>query len=664
MQRFLFLSCLVIAFATDVWSATVCFVNPFAVLGSKNGTSWDNAFLDLQTGLASSKCTELWVHYGTYKPTAGDDTLATFSIRKGLAVFGGFHGTETKRNQRKPDVYPTILSGQLNVIDNSIHVVIIANTDNTTILDGFTIEGGVARGPIFPVDSGGGIQLLNSNAVLRNLKVQKNFAHRGGGIANFSGNPTLIDVLIYDDVANADHELGGGMYNSKGNPTLTRVTFKENAGFDAGAFYTFKGKPQLTDVIFRDNIAMTAGAMYSDHASPILKNVTFNGNSVIGMLEIGGCFCGWGGAMVTLGSKVHLTNVTFTDNHADRFDADGRGGAAGAIYNENSSVIMNNVTVSGNSSHFTPGGIINIGNTVLLIRNTILFGNLSEDIQMDDNSAATITDSDIGGGCPGASFCFHVINSDPLLGPLQDNGGFTKTMGLGFGSPAVDAVNNNSCASTDQRDTARPQDGDGNGSKLCDMGATESRFVKKTFISVADEDGWIEECQEDVFAGCYITPSSSLLRVGDSQYNQEYQSILSFHTAEISEHAQIKSVIFRVRKAGEEGNPESFFKIANLVLAIREGSFSGNPDLEESDYQANATKEQIGFIENNPVDDWYSVDITSSKGHINRSGPTQFRLKWDLTDDNDFVPDYFKFYSGDYSNADDRPRLELEYYVP
>jgi hypothetical protein len=65
-----------------------------------------------------------------------------------------------------------------------------------------------------------------------------------------------------------------------------------------------------------------------------------------------------------------------------------------------------------------------------------------------------------------------LLNRNPLLGPLQNNGGPTDTRALWPGSPAVDRANNALCPATDQRSVAR-RDGDGNGTVICDIGSYE-----------------------------------------------------------------------------------------------------------------------------------------------------------------------------------------------
>jgi hypothetical protein len=66
-----------------------------------------------------------------------------------------------------------------------------------------------------------------------------------------------------------------------------------------------------------------------------------------------------------------------------------------------------------------------------------------------------------------------IPNTDPLLGPLEDNGGHTLTHALLDGSPAIDTGDPINCPPTDQRRAPRPFDGDGDGSAICDIGSYE-----------------------------------------------------------------------------------------------------------------------------------------------------------------------------------------------
>jgi hypothetical protein len=80
--------------------------------------------------------------------------------------------------------------------------------------------------------------------------------------------------------------------------------------------------------------------------------------------------------------------------------------------------------------------------------------------------------------------CNPAVTGDPLLGSLTDNGGSTQTMALGVGSPAIDAGDDASCEATDQRGMARPIDGDGNGTAVCDIGAYEKETTHIVYLPI------------------------------------------------------------------------------------------------------------------------------------------------------------------------------------
>ncbi len=127
--RILFLLLLVATFATTPARAdtTILYVNGTAG-GANNGTSWSDAFTDLQSALAAaSSGKQIWVAAGTYKPTADNNRTISFSLKNGVQVYGGFAGTETELSQRDLVVNIVILNGDIGEegvnTDNSYHVI-------------------------------------------------------------------------------------------------------------------------------------------------------------------------------------------------------------------------------------------------------------------------------------------------------------------------------------------------------------------------------------------------------------------------------------------------------------------------------------------------------------------------------------------------------------
>ncbi|HEX5837999.1 MAG TPA: right-handed parallel beta-helix repeat-containing protein, partial [Anaerolineales bacterium] len=374
--------------------------------GAEDGTSWADAYTDLQSALLSAPPagTQVWVAAGTYYPVSNPsdpptelDRSATFQLLDGIGVYGGFDGTEGALDERDPSVNVTILSGDIGVPansdDNIFHVVTGSGTDSTAVLDGFTITAGNATGD--PAE-------LN-----------------GGGILNVGGSPTISNMVISNNIG----VFGGGMFNYNGaSPTVTNVTFIGNS-------------------------AQRAGGMYNNlNSHSILTNVTFVSNSASSR----------GGGMTTSTSSPTLTNVTFHDNSAPR------GGGLHNAFSGNPTLI--NVTFSENSVTENGGSIYNESSSPV-ITNSILYNN-TQGTQVEIYNASgtpTVRYSIVEGGYTGTGN----LDQDPLLGALQDNGGFTQTMALGSGSPAIEAGNDADCPATDQRGISRPQ------GAHCDIGAYE-----------------------------------------------------------------------------------------------------------------------------------------------------------------------------------------------
>ncbi len=332
---------------------------------------------------------------------------------------------------------------------------------HVTILSGDIGTGGDASDNVYHVVTSGG---ANSTTVLDGFTVTAGNANgsfpddRGGGMYNGGSSPTVTNVIFSGNFAVAGG--GGGMYNSGSSPTLTNVTFSGNSVFFS-----------------------SGGGMANHNSSnPTLTNVTFSGNS-------GGY--GGGGMVNANNSNPTLTNVTFSGNTTTF--------SGGGMYNSIASATLTNVTFSGNSAG-SGGAIFNDSGSALIYDG--IFWNDGSEISNGFMSTATIKDSIVAGGCPSGATCTHVLNSNPLLGSLANNGGFTKTIALKPGSPAINSGGQNStCAATDQRGVTRPQ------GPACDMGAYE---VVATFADVPTDYwawSWIERLYAaGITGGCASNP--------------------------------------------------------------------------------------------------------------------------------------------------------------
>ncbi len=259
---------------------------------SGNCNSWANACtLQYALSLAQSG-DEIWVKKGIHYPGPASDRTATFALKNGVALYGGFAGTESSRDARNWQANPTVLSGDIDrnditdangvvmttthiVGNNAYHVVTAENVDSTAVLDGFLVTAGKADGS-YPYSYGGGMYAYSSTLTLRNLIFRGNSASgSGGGMYHYKGSPTLTNVTFSGNSA----DYGGGMCNS-GDPTLTNVTFSGNSANQYGGGMYNSGDPTLTNVTFSGNSAYgSGGGMYNSFGKPTLTNAIMWGNT-------------------------------------------------------------------------------------------------------------------------------------------------------------------------------------------------------------------------------------------------------------------------------------------------------------------------------------------------------------------------------------------------
>jgi hypothetical protein len=265
---------------------------------------------------------------------------------------------------------------------------------------------------------------------------------------------------------------GGGIF-SDGSAVVTTSTLDDNTVF--GGTIAHGGGIGSTGTLSVDR-------------SAIINNqaTTFSGDETFG----GGI--GSGGGLT-------LTNTTISGNTVADMSAMLPSNFGGGVWVGGTATIGNCTIADNSGGMFTSSGVFTGAGATATFRNTIIADNGAGNCEHDNFGGTHVADaynldSDDTCGFSGTD----LVGVDPLLGPLQDNGGPTLTHSLLPGSPALEAGNpavpgsgGNACASTDQRAVARPQRG------RCDIGSVE-----------------VEPCPVEPLSGC-ATPGKALLLIKD-----------------------------------------------------------------------------------------------------------------------------------------------------
>jgi hypothetical protein len=303
--------------------AAVRYVDVSLATGAGTGTSWADAYRGagaLQSALAASVAgDEIWVRAGTYLPSTTALRTASFTMKTGVGIYGGFAGTETARDQRDWKANVTVLSGDFlgndsgtaNVTENAYHVVVGTGATATAVLDGFTVRSGNANGASASnQDKGGGILIVSSGApTVRNCVFSSNRCTFGGGAGYiFSAQATFTDCEFNDNVGGS---FGGAFDTNAVTSTFTRCRFKGNSAARAGAFETYGGgNTTFANCLFTGNRATGSGggaAIWIGVSSSIVRayNCTFSGNSATSVA---------GGVNTTSGGTLNAYNCILWGN--------------------------------------------------------------------------------------------------------------------------------------------------------------------------------------------------------------------------------------------------------------------------------------------------------------------------------------------------------------
>ena len=380
-------------------------------MGNMDGSSWANAYADVQTAIDAAESVgggEVWIAKGTYKHGSA------MTMKNSVAIYGGFAGTETSKEER--------VSGNNTILDGEGKYRVFYNKyteanplTNSAKLDNVTIRNGYVSG------SGAGMYNYYASPEITNCTFSNN---TGGGMYNSSSSSPVLTNCTFS--GNSASSYGGGMYNSSSSsPVLTNCTFSNNTG---GGMYNSSSSPVLTNCTFSNNRASDGGGMYnSSSSSPVLTNCTFSNNSARSS-------SGEGGGMYNFSSSSPvLTNCTFSGNSASGSSYSYGGG----MYNSSSSSpVLTNCTFSGNSASSYGGGMYNSSSSSPSLTNCILWGNTSSYIDNeiynnDTYCKLTIDTCIIKGGYNSSGTYKNIITVDPKLLPLGNYGGSVQTCPVG-----------------------------------------------------------------------------------------------------------------------------------------------------------------------------------------------------------------------------------------
>lgn len=228
----------------------------------------------------------------------------------------------------------------------------------------------------------------------------------------------------------------------------------------------------LENTTLKDNSAVFGGAIFNQGGTVVIRNSTINNNTA----EIGG------GMINDFGGQLILENSTLSGNHANNL--------GGALYQgQLSHTYIYNTTVTANSASGEQGGGIGLFNSdpgTILLRNSLIAGNQNANSPDCYNGTPDSSDllhsngNNLLGSLTGCTIFLQssdIIDANPGIGPLQDNGGPTQTHALLKDSPAINAGNPYGCLdfdndvfTTDQRGFPRPS---GFVDTRCDISAYE-----------------------------------------------------------------------------------------------------------------------------------------------------------------------------------------------
>jgi len=326
--------------------------------------------------------------------------------------------------------------------DGTVHVTAGTYNENLTITRALNVEG--AGAPVTTINGSGSDRVIYISSGPQDNCISGFTIQNGYKVSNL-WNPAdqrimtagfnLRGLRMLPQLFNATGQ-GGGIYNLNHNVTLNDCTISNCHADRGGAVYNYDGKLYMNRCTISGNSAVYYGGGIYNHKEAWLTNCTISGNSVTNI-------CGSSGGGLFNDGTTTVLNCTIANNStSSHVDSHGGGFAnltAPTVYFQNI-IIANNTAGDGisNNGYTDPGAV------------TISQGNNID----SENSCGFNQPTD-------------QVNTNPFLGPLQDNGGPTFTHAIARTSPAYNTGTNTGAPATDQRGVTRPQD------STCDIGAYE-----------------------------------------------------------------------------------------------------------------------------------------------------------------------------------------------
>ena len=337
----------------------------------------------------------------------------------------------------------------------------ILNRGGATLhLKDVLIQGNSADGMLEYLDGGGGITNIGS-MLIETSSIIENDACKGGGILLCSATTTVRDSLIDDNIAIDETNCGSGggisMYNGDVQTMIVNTVINGNHGVRGGGMFYNGQHGYIIDSSFSNNeTSSTAGGLMNYGVLSLSRSI-FSGNST-----------NFSGGGLYSNGTTQLQNITFYANHA-------RSGGGIALFTSGTTSI-DHITLAGNWVSEDGAAIFTTGVGTLELHNSIFTSNDAGNTcsiavgNVVNNLGYNLSSDD---SCGFGTATHDLVNHDPLLGSLGNDGGITDTLPLLTGSPAIDTADPVTSQAKDQRSWYRPVDGNGNGISTADIGAYE-----------------------------------------------------------------------------------------------------------------------------------------------------------------------------------------------